>query len=197
MRKASINAAMLFEVAYVRTEQILMGNSDENWDLYLKAALNRQERYFDAELPESFTEHDLGVARAASNNLVFALDKFKEWSGFSVELSPTIPGYQWIAEGQGDFSLGATLIEVKCTSKNFGSADYRQLLIYWLLSFAAAIEGKSKEWKSFVLLNPRSNKYIELEFDELISFSAAGRSKIEILELFNSIVSDQSNKVNI
>lgn len=111
--------------------------------------------------------------------------------------SPVIPGFQWISQGHGDFSIGDILIEVKCTSKNFSSADYRQLLIYWLLSFSGSIEGKSKEWKSGLLINPRLNKVIEIEFNELINFSAAGRSKLEILELFESIVSDYSSKLSI
>lgn len=195
--KTSTNAAMLFEVAYARAEQIIEGGADENWDLYLDTALQRQSKYFDAELPENLTDIDMDVARKTSQNLVISLREFELNEGVSVKISPPIPGFQWVARGSGDFSIGKKLIEVKCTSKNFGSADYRQLLIYWLLSFAGSLEGKSAEWETGILLNPRLNQYIEIEFNELISFAAAGRSKLEVLELFESIVSDYSSKLSI
>ena len=186
---------MLFEVAYARTEQIMDGKNNENWSSCLNVALKRQSKYFDAELPNALTENDINVARQTSNNLVLALRYFEINTGFPLLSSPEIPGFQWISKGNGDFSVGENLIEVKCTSKNFGSADYRQLLIYWLLSFAGSLEGKSKEWKTGILINPRLNRYIEIEFNELISFSAAGRSKLEVLKLFESIVSDYSSKL--
>lgn len=196
INKTSTNAAMLFEVSYARAEQIIEGKADENWGLYLDIALKRQSKYFDAELPETLSEIDLKVARQTSQNLVTSLRKFELDAGTSVKASPEIPGFQWISRGNGDFSIENILIEVKCTSKNFGSADYRQLLIYWLLSFAGSLEGKATEWETGILLNPRLNKYIEIDFNELISFSAAGRSKLEILELFESIVSDYSSKLS-
>lgn len=62
--------------------------------------------------------------------------------------------------------------------------------MYWLLSYASAIEDKSTEWKYGVLLNPRLNKYIEFDFTDLVKIFGAGRSKIEILELFSSIIGD-------
>ncbi|WP_445010888.1 hypothetical protein [Vreelandella stevensii] len=194
--KTSTNAAMLFEVAYARAEKIIEGESDENWDLYLDTALQRQSKYFDAELPDKLTTIDMDVARKTSQNLVISLRKLELNVGISVNISPQIPGFQWISGGVGDFSIGKNLIEVKCTSKNFGSADYRQLLIYWLLSFAGSLEGKSAEWETGVLLNPRLNKYIEIDFNDLISLASAGRSKLEILEFFESIVSDYSSKLS-
>ena len=39
------------------------------------------------------------------------------------EHAPLIPGLGWVASGNGDFALGATLIEVKYTDCNFGSGD--------------------------------------------------------------------------
>ncbi|HIF6286455.1 TPA: hypothetical protein ACX3LL_004740, partial [Enterobacter asburiae] len=117
------------------------------------------------------------------------------WGGGNVVRAPIIPGFQWIAEGQGDFSIGQRLIEVKCTNRNFSSSDYRQILIYWLLSFSSSIEGGMNEWKTGVLLNPRANKYIEIDFNELVRIAAAGRTKLELLELFSSIVGDYAYKL--
>lgn len=193
--KMSTNAAMLFEVAYARAEQILDGGLVD-WDECLKLALNRQSRYFDAVLPEKLSDIDLFIANQTANNLVKSLSFFHS-QNHTAEIiqSPLIPGYQWIAHGQGDFAIGSTLIEVKCSGRNFSSADYRQLLIYWLLSFSSSIEDGIEEWKSGILLNPRSNKYIEIKFDALVKIAGAGRSKIEILELFSSLVGDYAYKL--
>ncbi|MGL4331623.1 MAG: hypothetical protein ACRCSR_02300 [Bacteroidales bacterium] len=191
----STSAAMLFEVAYARAEQIL-DDATEDWDECLNLALNRQSRYFDAVLPKKLSDTDLFVANQTANNLAQSI-RFFHSQNHNVKIiqSPLIPGYQWIAQGQGDFAIGNTLIEVKCSSRNFSSSDYRQILIYWLLSFSSWIEGGIEEWKSGILLNPRSNKYIEIEFDDLVKITGAGRSKIEILELFSSLVGDYAYKL--
>ena len=187
----STNAAMLFEVAYARAEQFLLGNINADWDNCLNIALKRQSRYFDAVLPEKLSEVDIEIANLTANNLVISLLNIQSTKpNINIDASPVIPGYYWISEGKGDFSIGKTLIEVKCSAKNFSSSDYRQLLMYWLLNYAAAIEDKSTEWKSGILLNPRLNRYIELDFSELVKIAGAGRSKIEILELFSSIIGD-------
>lgn len=193
--KMSTNAAMLFEVAYVRAEQIL-AEITEDWDACLHLALERQSKYFDAVLPDNLTEVDILIAKKTANNLAKSIAFFQEKNqNIKLIQSPAIPGFQWIAQGYGDFSIGKNLIEVKCSSKNFSSSDYRQLLIYWLLSFSSSIEGGSDEWESGILLNPRLNKYIEIKFDDLVKVAGAGRSKIEILELFSSLVGDYAFKL--
>ncbi|AER31634.1 hypothetical protein [Pantoea ananatis] len=190
-----INAAMLFEVAYVRAEQILL-EKNEDWKECLSIALARQSRYFDAILPVNLSSIEIKIANQTANNLIRSLKGLSEkWGGGNVVRSPIIPGFQWIAEGQGDFSIGQRLIEVKCTNKNFSSSDYRQILIYWLLSFSSSIEGGTDEWKTGILLNPRANKYIEIDFNELVRIVAAGRTKLELLELFSSIVGDYAYKL--
>ncbi|MFM4940389.1 hypothetical protein [Aeromonas enteropelogenes] len=195
VKKMSTNAAMLFEVAYARAEQIL-GGSPEKWDECINTALNRQSRFFDAELPEKLSIIDLSIAKTTAENLVKSIKFFHDQQhNTKIIHSPLIPGYQWIAQGNGDFSIDDKLIEVKCSSKNFSSSDYRQLLMYWLLSYSSSIEGGGKEWSSGILLNPRLNKFIEIKFDELIKITGAGRTKIEILELFSSIIGDYAYKV--
>jgi hypothetical protein len=80
------------------------------------------------------------------------------------------------------------LIEVKCTNKHFSSSDYRQIVIYWLLSYFSAIERDDEEWSHGVLINPRMNLSVRFSFDELIRIIAADRSKVDILELFSSMI---------
>lgn len=193
--KMSINAAMLFEVAYARAEQILE-SATEDWEKCLSLALDRQSKYFDADLPEKLTDHDLSIANITANNLAKSIRYLQiKNKNIKVIQSPVIPGYQWISQGHGDFSISSILIEVKCSSRNFSSSDYRQILIYWLLSFSSSLEGGGEEWTSGILLNPRLNKHIEINFDNLVKIAGAGRSKIEILELFSSIVGDYAYKL--
>lgn len=143
------------------------------------------------------TDVDLAIAQQTANNLTASLLFFSRTTKKTKLVhSPVIAGYQWIAHGRGDFAIGSTLIEVKCSSRCFSSSDYRQLLIYWLLSFSSSIEGDGEEWKSGILLNPRLNIYIEFKFDDLITVAGAGRSKIEILELFSSLVGDYVYKLD-
>jgi len=108
--------------------------------------------------------------------------------GEPVVIGPRIPGLEWIATGKGDFSIGRTLIEVKCSSKRFSSADYRQVAIYWLLSFAAAVEGRGAEWIELVLLNPRSGEKVCMQVDALLTVIAGSRTKVDVLQLFQALV---------
>ena len=194
MLRIENNAAMLFEVAFVRAEQILT-YTFEDMDECIRIAVKRQEKYFDATPPSHLTSHELSIVRRTSDNLVSSL--YKLASGSQIQKSPRIPGFEWIASGFGDFSFGTTLIEVKCTSKGFSSNDYRQLLIYWLLSYASSIEKNTIEWKQGILLNPRLNRYIEFDFDELLYLVSGGTSKVELLELFRSIVSEYTSKLSL
>jgi hypothetical protein len=192
--KASIlNRAMLFEVAFARGEQLIAGVEEADWDACLKVAVERQRRHFDAKLPDALTPADKTVAELVAMNLASMLNQIQEKTkDLPLVRSPKIPGYQWIASGCGDFSLGTRIIEVKCTNKHFSASDYRQIVIYWLLSYASSIEKGTPEWTNGMLINPRLNHALEFSFDEIISVIGAGRSKVELLELFSSMVGEYS-----
>ncbi len=195
VHSSTLQKAMLFEIAFARGEQILNGFSEADWDYCLRVAIRRQRRHFDARLPDEILPTDRKIAEHVANNLAAMLHHMKlNAPEYELIHSPRVPGYQWISSGKGDFSLGQTLIEIKCSSSNFGSADYRQVLMYWLLSYASAIEQNTLEWKSVTLLNPRKNYVVNLSFDEIVEVTAAGKSKIEILELFSSMVGDLALK---
>ena len=66
--------------------------------------------------------------------------------------------------------------------------------MYWLLSYAASIERDSIEWEKCILLNPRLNHMVEMSFNEIISLSEAGRSKVEIIEIFSFVVGEYGLK---
>ena len=196
VNRSALNRAMLFEVAFARGQQVLDGRENADWDHCLTVATARQRRHFDANPPEYLSDVDKSIADWVGRNLAFMLYEIQTANRRAKLVhSPRIPGYQWIPSSEGDFSVGTTLIEVKCTSRSFGSADYRQVLMYWLLSYASSIEHESNEWTTCILLNPRLNNVVEFSFDEIIGFVAAGRSKIEVLELFSFVVGDYGLKV--
>lgn len=184
---SKLQRAMLFELAYSVAENILSGKPID-WAICSKATLERQRAYFDAKLPENFDNADRKVAELVGRNLAVSLKEMSCFLGQPLVQRPHIPGFEWIGSGKGDFALGECLIEVKCTAKRFSSSDYRQVAIYWLLSYAAAIEGKGVEWKEFILFNPRSGAIVQLSFEKFLSVISSGRTKIDILQLFQSLV---------
>jgi hypothetical protein len=186
---SDLERAMLFELAVAAGEQLMSGNASVDWDTCLRAAVARQRRHFDAKFPDQLSSWDRDVALMVATNLVALLDEVSaESGGARVTRSPVVPGFQWIRTGVGDFSVGRWLIEVKCTHKHFSSSDYRQILMYWLLGYAASIERGMVEWSHVVLLNPRLNLMLRLSFSEIVSATSAGKSKVELLELFSSMV---------
>jgi hypothetical protein len=186
--QSTFQRAMLFELGYTVGERLIDGEANINWPICFAETLRRQRAYFDAKLPEKLTELDQSLAETVGINLSNLMNEMKLATGRSIVIRPRIPGLEWIASGHGDFALGSTLVEVKCTAKRFSSADYRQVAIYWLLSYAASIEGQGVEWKDFVLLNPRSGQKVSMEFDAFLSITSSGRTKVDILQLFQSIV---------
>lgn len=192
---SSLQHAMLFEIAVAAGEQLLSGAASIDFGAAVDLAVVRQRRHFDAKLPQAISSADEEIISIVANNLLTMLED--ACSEYDEELmkSPHIPGYQWIASGTGDFAIGSTLIEVKCTNKMFSSSDYRQVMIYWLLSYAASVEGPFKEWSNALLINPRLNVAVEVSFETAVQVIGAGRSKVEILELFSSMVGDHNNRM--
>lgn len=188
LHRSTLQRAMLFELGNTVGETLLSGAGGIDWPSCFAETLRRQRVYFDAELPDQLTEGDQLLAETVGKNLASAVTEMSRSSGCAIVIRPRIPGLEWIANGYGDFSFGATLVEVKCTAKRFSSADYRQIAIYWLLSFAASIEGHGEEWQDFVLLNPRSGVLVSMKFDGFLSIISSGRTKLEILQLFQSLV---------
>ena len=190
VEKSKLQKAMLFEIAVAVAEQLLDQRQSIDWDECLGVAGKRQRRYFDATVPQLLSTNDKEVAEWVANNLFTMLRETQSQSE-PINRAPEIPGYQWIASGVGDFSIGDTLIEVKCKNKNFSSSDYRQVLMYWLLSYCSAIESGSKEWSKVVLANPRLNLLVKVSFDEIVAVVGGGRSKVDLVESFSAILSDR------
>jgi len=185
---------MLFELAVAAGEQLLVGNSGVDWETCLSTAVSRQRHHFDAVIPTSLADADKNAAAMVGANLATMLLSVKSPESTIVR-SPTIPGYQWISSGVGDFSIDSLLIEVKCSSRVFSTADYRQIAMYWLLSYAAAIDQGTPEWTGAMLVNPRLNVMVQVHYNEFIGLVGAGRSKVEILEILQSLTGDESTRL--
>jgi hypothetical protein len=189
----SVSSSLLFEVAVARAEGSNAGDADPDLDFCLSIATERQRRHYHARVPEELSASDKSAANWTSHNLVTMLDEVREKrEQKKIVVRPFIPGYEWIASSEGDFADGSALIEVKCSKGSFGLADYRQLLMYWLLNYASAIEKKKLEWTSLLLLNPRRNSVVEFNVDEVIGLFAQSASKVEALQLFVSLVEEFS-----
>jgi hypothetical protein len=190
---SDLQRSMLFELAIVAGEKMIAAEPVD-WNDCLKIAVERQRQHFDARLPEIISSADLAVAQWVALNLVKIVNHHRR-EGEPLVRSPEIPGYQWIASGVGDISIGTRLIEVKCTNKHFSSSDYRQVIMYWLLSYASSLEKGATEWTGVILVNPRMNFVLDLPFDQIVRVTGAGRSKVELLELFSAMVADHTDRL--
>lgn len=188
LQQSTIQRAILFELGCVVGERVVEGAGAVDWPSCIDETVRRQQKYFDVKLPINPTSGDQILAETVGRNLAGMLGHIAETAGEPVEIGPHIPGLEWIASGKGDFGVGRTLIEVKCSSKRFSSADYRQVAIYWLLSFAAAVERRGSEWNELMLLNPRSGELVCIEIDALLAVIGGGRTKVDLLQLFQALV---------
>ncbi|RDK01392.1 hypothetical protein DLM46_17810 [Paraburkholderia lacunae] len=187
LAQSTLQRAMLFELGYSVGERLLT-NAGIDWNECIDVALQRQQAFFDAKQPEEISLCDKSLATIVGENLAARLRTISEERSLPLMLSPAIPGLEWIASGRGDFSVGRALIEVKCTAKRFAASDYRQVAIYWLLSYAATLEGRGKEWEHLILLNPRRGEEVSIRVDSFISTISSGRTKVDVLQLFMSLV---------
>lgn len=192
IRSSELQRAMLFEIAVAAAEQLVERSAPIDWELCLNVAVKRQRDHYDAVLPQRLSEVDKDVALRVAKNLFAMLKEFQSRApDTALVRSPKIPGYQWISSGVGDFSVGQTLIEVKCVNKHFSSSDYRQMLMYWLLTYSDAIEGNQAAWLNGILVNPRLNLFVEFPFDDILEIASGGRSKVELVEQLSAILGNR------
>jgi len=192
VEQSALQKAMLFELAIARAERLLDGQLEPDWDDCLQVAAKRQRSHYDAKPPVAIAECDRQVAEHSAQNLVAMLLRVQaQRPKAKLEASPAIPGMGWIATGTADFSLGSILIEVKHTDRNFVSGDFRQVLMYWILKYASSIEDDTDVWSDCLLLNPRRNSALQINFNKLLHSASANSSRVELYELLRSIVGQE------
>lgn len=188
VEQSRLQKAMLFELAVARAELILSDKTEPEWAECLAIALERQSRHYDAQKLDGIEESDRKVAEHAARNLVSMLRRTSRAHDFPIVRSPVIPGMGWIASGTGDFAIGKVLVEVKHTARNFIAGDFRQVLMYWLLKYASAIESDDEVWTECLLLNPRRNSGLAINFDNLLHSASSNSNRVELCEALRSIV---------
>ena len=188
IERTHLQKAMLFELAMARAELMLDGNEEPSWDDCLRMATDRQRQHYDAKIPVQLEQCDLDVASHAAGNLIAMLTSVQcQYPNTQFQRGPMIPGLGWIASGVGDFSLGQILIEVKHTDRNFVAGDFRQVLMYWLLKYAASIGTNELIWTDCLLLNPRRNLGLLVNFDYLLQAASSNSSRVELFEILRSV----------
>ncbi|MCU4526604.1 hypothetical protein KTI57_08350 [Acinetobacter pittii] len=187
IKNTNLQAAMLFELGYSAGEQLIEFGAID-WEKCFHSAVQRQKLFYDAVTPSYIADVDKEIAEKVGENIANTLRKLSSDLKKDIELSPIIPGLEWISTSRGDFSIGSTLIEIKCTNRRFSAADYRQISIYWLLSYAGSLESRTQEWEDVILLNPRLGSLVKFNFNSFINIISSGRTKLEILQLFISII---------
>lgn len=189
IENSRLQKAMVFELSMARAESQLRDGQAASWEDCLTVASRRQRRHFDARIPESLEPDDILVADHAARNLVAMLNSVqRQRPSVNLEHAPLIPGLGWVASGTGDFAIGSTLIEVKHTERNFGAGDFRQVLMYWLLRYARTIENDRDVWSEVLLLNPRRNAALLINYDYLLRTASASSNRVELVELLRSAV---------
>lgn len=183
--------SMLFEIAVAHAEQIVSGEEDQDLSVSIRLATVRQQRHFDARPPLPLSKVDREIIRLVSSNLVHMLDDFAAQQFAEViDVRPTIPGFGWIGSGVGDFAVDETLIEVKNTDRNFIANDYRQILMYWILSYAKSLESTTEAWSKYLLLNSRLNRAVFGSFDSLIEAASGGLGRIEVYQYLRTMITN-------
>lgn len=188
VEQSQLQKAMLFELAVARAELILSGYIEPDWGDCIALALERQSRHYDARKPNRIEKSDKVAADHAARNLVSMLERASQAQGSPIIQRPIIPGMGWIASGNGDFAIGKVLVEVKHTDRNFIAGDFRQVLMYWLLSYASVIENDDEVWTECLLLNPRRNACLAVNFDKLLQSASSNSNRVELCEMLRSIV---------
>lgn len=188
VKQSQLQKAMLFELALARAELILEGYTEPDWDECIAIALERQSRHYDARKPDGIKETDQLVAGYAAQNLVSMLERASRSQGSPIVPRPVIPGLGWIASGTGDFAIGGVLVEVKHTDRNFLAGDFRQVLMYWLLKYASVVESDDAVWTDCLLINPRRNSGLAVNFDKLLQSASSNSNRVELCEMLRSIL---------
>jgi hypothetical protein len=186
--ESHLQRAMLFELALAAGETLLATGEIHDWEACFQTAASRQRRFYDARVPSDVSAKDKEIALSVARNLVVMLRELAQTHQAEIRVEPKIPGYGWIDTGVGDYSVGHTIVEVKCKADHFTSSDYRQVLMYWLLSLQSSLANDTETWRRAALLNPRLNFAVSVDFGKLIPLVSGGRSLLEISHAFSAMV---------
>lgn len=185
---SDMSHAMLFEISMCYAVDILDSGNNANFNKSVERAISKQRKYYDAQIPNNITDNDIKIIKLSASNLLKMIKYIKkENENCDLKSNPIIPGFGWINNAKGDFYNENILVEVKHTNSNFRAKDYRQVLMYYLLKYSNAIKKNENIWKECILINPRKNLYLSINFSELI-YLLSGSDELEAYNLFRVII---------
>lgn len=187
-KQSILKPSVLFEFSNVLAEKMIL-NSPIDFDTCYQQAILKQNLYYDTPPILPLKKIDKDIAYDVAKNLDEMLKKISIDKNKNIVISPIIYGYEWVANSIGDFSIGNSLIEVKCSNKNFSASDYRQILIYFLLNYIKSLNSSIEVvYTELILINPRLNKTVICSANDLLSEVTAGRSNVETVQLFSTMI---------
>ncbi len=193
LEASGLQAAMLSELSFALAEAIIYGEP-QDWGVCLGRAVERQRRHYDAVIPTILTDADKTAADAMAQNMVAMVEEMSRDIGFPPSPAPRVPGFQWVSTGLGDVSMGPVLLEVKFGARRFSSADYRQVVIYWLLRYMSSLENDDFVWTDFVLVNPRLGLSVRVKYASFLALIGGGRTTVELAQAFGVLISSRGEK---
>ncbi len=202
MQETNIMEAFLFEFCLVFCEARI---SDNTLDLRRKFSslwaqtILKQKKYYDCHIKKSSalssSELDaiVNVAHKILNNFLIMKEKLTRLqteNNLDIVISPVIPGFGTLDPSYADYSIGETLIEVKCTKSKFSTADYNQVFIYWLLStmWNVLVDNKALLYKNFSLVNLRRGELIYINGFDFAYIVSGGKNFQSIIQMFSNIL---------
>jgi len=93
---------------------------------------------------------------------------------------PYFKGAGILGPCNGDCQYGNTLVEVKAGERDLRSIDFRQVLIYYVISY---LENFTPRIENVLILNPRQGYRVGLSFADLMS-AISGLSAVEFTAIF-------------
>ena len=99
----------------------------------------------------------------------------------TVNFKPSLKGFGFIPDLEGDVSIDDILYEVKTVKRNFKTSDLKQLSIYLALR---QVDDNHKSWEYAGLYNPRTGAYSKFKVSSFISSVTGGKTPNEAFSDF-------------
>jgi len=106
----------------------------------------------------------------------------------NVHFRPSLKGFGFISDLEGDISINDILYEIKTVKRKFKTSDLKQLIIYLALQ---QVDDNTKNWNYAGLYNPRTGAYSKFNVSSFVSNITGGKTPNEAFSDFlNSLVRD-------
>ena len=113
-----------------------------------------------------------------SNNFLVFIDSHNPTA---VNFKPSLKGFGFIPDLEGDLSIDNILYEVKTVKRKFKTSDLKQLSIYLALR---QVDDNDKSWEYAGLYNPRTGAYSKFKVSSFVSSITGGKTPNEALVIF-------------